>query len=245
MESYNSLDSLTQRCESEKLHLSGAIQPFGALVVIDSATMTVSHASANLQNFVGIGPDQVLGKPVENLKWLDRTKLAALPEQPGQRLHLKQLTDCVGHVTGLAIRGTDTILVEVEDFLATTEPLPIQQLQSPLLTVPYDNDEVAQHHHMLVRAVREITHYDRIMIYHFHEDWSGEVIAEDSPASLGSYLGLRFPASDIPAIARNLYLLNPIRLIPDAKTSPVPVIGLNSTPPDPTCEVSRLSTWNT
>ena len=232
MSGYTSLDTLILGCESEQLHLSGAIQSFGALVVIESATMTITQASANLQDLVGVGPDQVLGKAASTFKWLACDRLKALPDPVGSRLILTTRQDCTEPVHGIAIRGNGAILVEIEPFRAVTEPLPIQQLQLPLLTVPYDDDEVAQHHEMLVQALRAITGFDRIMIYRFQEDWSGEVIAEVCAPALGSYLGLRFPASDIPAVARNLYLLNPIRLIPDTKAPAVPVLGLEPNPPD-------------
>jgi len=135
-------------------------------------------------------------------------------------------------VDGLAIRGSGCILVELKRSDRNVEPLSIQQLQTPLLSVPYDDDELALHHELLTQAFHAITGYDRIMIYRFHSDWSGEVIAETTTEELGSYLGLHFPASDIPQVARDLYMLNPSRMIPDAKSPPVPVLSVDSVPPD-------------
>jgi hypothetical protein len=63
----------------------------------------------------------------------------------------------------------------------------------------------------LIAGIQEASGLARVMLYRFHEDFSGEVIAERAAPGLGSYLGLRFPASDIPAIARRLYLINPWR----------------------------------
>jgi light-regulated signal transduction histidine kinase (bacteriophytochrome) len=63
--------------------------------------------------------------------------------------------------------------------------------------------------------VRRLTGYDRVKIYRFADDWSGEVVAEDAAPEMPSYLGLHFPASDIPPQARALYRRNPIRIIPD------------------------------
>lgn len=51
------------------------------------------------------------------------------------------------------------------------------------------------------------------------------MIAEFTPPERGSYLGLRFPASDIPAIARDLYKLNPYRMIPETHAAPVPLLS--------------------
>ena len=70
----------------------------------------------------------------------------------------------------------------------------------------------------LVDALRQASGFDRVLFYQFLPDDDGEVLAEAcGDAAQGSYLGLRFPASDIPQVARNLYVLNPWRTIPDAQ----------------------------
>ncbi|MBK7416290.1 MAG: GAF domain-containing protein [Dechloromonas sp.] len=93
------------------------------------------------------------------------------------------------------------------------------------LKTPGNAAELTAHHQALLLGVREITGFDRVMLYHFHDDFSGEVIAEEAREGLGSYMGLRFPASDIPAIARRIYLVNPWRSIPDIETPISAVLG--------------------
>ena len=53
-------EELLQGCESEDLHLSGAIQPFGALVIVKRSTNKIIHASANLKEFVDLDANSVL-----------------------------------------------------------------------------------------------------------------------------------------------------------------------------------------
>ena len=65
--------------------------------------------------------------------------------------------------------------------------------------------------------------YDRVMIYRFDEEWNGEVIAEARRPDLEPYLGLRYPASDIPAQARALYQRHQLRVLGDVATEPVPL----------------------
>ncbi len=72
--------------------------------------------------------------------------------------------------------------------------------------------------------LRQLTGYDRVMSYQFAEDEHGIVVAEDVDPALGSYLGLHYPASDIPAQARRLYLMQRIRVIADCSYEPVPII---------------------
>ena len=76
---------------------------------------------------------------------------------------------------------------------------------------------------LLAQEVRRVTGFDRVMVYRFDPEWNGEVVAEDRSADLEPFLGLRFPAGDIPAQARALYATNWMRIIPDARYRPVPL----------------------
>lgn len=70
---------------------------------------------------------------------------------------------------------------------------------------------------VLIGIVKELTGFHRVMIYQFDSSWNGKVVAELVDASKTSdlYKGLHFPASDIPAQARDLYKLNKVRLLYD------------------------------
>src|SRR5690606_38985680 len=74
------------------------------------------------------------------------------------------------------------------------------------------------------RQVQRISGYDRVMVYRFLPDYSGEVVAEALAGDLASYDGLRYPASDIPPQARALYLRNRVRVIPDVDAEPQPLM---------------------
>jgi light-regulated signal transduction histidine kinase (bacteriophytochrome) len=69
-----------------------------------------------------------------------------------------------------------------------------------------------------------MTGYDRVMIYRFHPDESGEVIAEARDAAIEPYLGLRYPATDIPQQARELFRRNRFRIIADMDAEEVPIV---------------------
>jgi light-regulated signal transduction histidine kinase (bacteriophytochrome) len=84
----------------------------------------------------------------------------------------------------------------------------------------------------LIEQVAEHTGAQRVLYYSFHPDEHGEVIAEArADAAIGTYLGLHFPASDIPRIARELYLKNPWRLIADAQAEPAAVLAAPAAKP--------------
>lgn len=206
-------------CEQEQLHLSGAIQPHGALLALDAAGV-VTHASANIGSYLSQSPEQLLGTrwslaPLAELETLgsaagEQVRLhgLALPSLPERRLDLVATRSGSG---GVVIEFTPSVafLRIPNPWFSSTDP------------------------QALLRVLHQVLPYDRMLYYQFRVDGDGEVIAEHRTAdAMGSYLGLRFPASDIPQIARQLYVKNPWRLIPDARLSSTPVFGSSATPPD-------------
>lgn len=77
-------------------------------------------------------------------------------------------------------------------------------------------------------AMWALTGLDRVMIYKFHEDFHGEVVAETLLPGVDSFLGLHYPASDIPPQAREIFFENWVRIIPDVEAQPVKVLGNNT-----------------
>ncbi|KAJ4744424.1 Phytochrome [Rhynchospora pubera] len=77
---------------------------------------------------------------------------------------------------------------------------------------------------VLVKEISDLMGYDRVMAYKFHEDMHGEVIAECRRSDLEPYLGLHYPATDIPQASRFLFMKNKVRMICDCSASPVKII---------------------
>jgi diguanylate cyclase (GGDEF)-like protein len=98
-----------------------------------------------------------------------------------------------------------------------------------------------------VKQLRQLSGYDRVMVYRFAEDARGYVLAEDRAENMEPYLNLHFPASDIPAQARSLYKLQRIRVLANSHYEAVPMLGDsqldgNSAPPDMTyCGLRSIS----
>ncbi|GKU94263.1 hypothetical protein SLEP1_g7783 [Rubroshorea leprosula] len=76
----------------------------------------------------------------------------------------------------------------------------------------------------VVEDVQKLTGYDRVMVYKFHDDDHGEVVSELRRSDLEPYLGLHYPATDIPQAARFLFKQNRVRMICDCHANPVRVI---------------------
>ena len=72
----------------------------------------------------------------------------------------------------------------------------------------------------ITTKIKDISGFDRVMVYQFDEDWNGQVIREKHNEDMTSYLGLHFPATDIPAQARALYKKTQIRTITDTMEKP-------------------------
>jgi light-regulated signal transduction histidine kinase (bacteriophytochrome) len=88
-------------------------------------------------------------------------------------------------------------------------------------------------HNKITQLIQDVTGFNRVMIYAFCDNGDGEVLAEMRHETIyGGYLGLRFPASDIPQIARALYKKNPWRLIPDIQSQTILLLSKLPSPPD-------------
>ena len=123
-------------------------------------------------------------------------------------------------------RQQGLLLLELEPSSreAATSAVEIQAVLSRVLNELDGPHTLSALCRLVAQQVRRFTGFDRVMVYRFLEDDSGEVIAEDRREDLLPYLGLRYPASDIPAQARRLYVLNTLRLKPDVNAQRVPLV---------------------
>ncbi len=213
-------DDALQRCADEPIAVPGAIQPHGALLAVTEPELGVVVASANAADVLGAAPASLAD--VLNSADLDRLRAGLA----GDLAEVNPLRVTVGGAElDLVVSRADGLLVTEWEPLAGAGqadaawhrrlPLVLQRLSTSATL-----DELTA---ALARDVRALTGFDRVMVYRFDAQWNGEVVAEDRRADLEPFLGLRYPASDIPAQARALYATNWLRLIPDATYRPVPL----------------------
>lgn len=207
-----------QVCAREAIQFLGRVQPHGFLIQC-SPDWIVTRVSANLRSWFRVQPEQALGTPLTDLLGPRlihdlRGELQIMGERPVVgRLYDRQAAGC-DRMLDLAVhRSGETIVIEGEP--ATGEPNRASATVPTLLAQLRHEETVKGLAGMVVRHVRALTQFDRVMVYRFHDDGSGEVIAESKASALPAYKGLRYPASDIPPQARALYVRNPIRLITD------------------------------
>ncbi|AXR05343.1 GAF domain-containing protein [Salinimonas sediminis] len=221
---------LLANCEKEALHLSGQIQSFGALLLLDEESQTVTHASANIEAYVEKDLEQLLGANFDVLEWLREDMLARLPQEPGQRITFYDYV--VGpHICHIRlIRGEGAVVVELEQATTPQSFTSYQALEAKLYPEPDEQWQETDYFDNLLTTLHEVLPYRRLMLYRFESDWVGEVVAESVSDGEQDYLGLKFPASDIPAIARQMYFQNPSRMIPDVTAAAVDIVALKDSP---------------
>jgi chemotaxis family two-component system sensor kinase Cph1 len=212
-----------QNCENEPIHTPGSIQPHGALIAVglDGQVLTRSQ---NLPLYLGFDVEPGQPLPAALLDSLDGLVEAGLTAVDGWADSSRYGEDQLGFDV-IAHRQGEVMYLEFEP-----QPLP----QNAFYHLAGDAQRIiTQIRHArntdallarLTSRIRDLTGYDRVMAYRFRHDDSGEVVAEAHRPDLVSYLGQRYPASDIPAQARRLYIQNPTRLIADVAYSPSPLV---------------------
>ncbi len=220
-----------EACSREPIHIPGAIQPHGALLVARPDDGTIVQVSTNTADFLGRAPAELLGKKLGDV--LPPKVLSAIASNGGD--------------SGARLVSIGEIVVAGQTHDASAhwhDGALLIELETP--TAPGKTDRhhsaMAQQHRRLMAAladlraardlpalcasaahtVAELTGFERVMTYRFNADWHGEVLGEALLNNeVDSYLGLHFPASDIPEQARALYAKNRLRLIPRVDYTPV------------------------
>lgn len=219
------MSNFLEDCEKNPIHISGKIQPHGAIAVIDK-NHNIIYISENISEYLLDDNTLSLGKSLAKkflpfIKTLESETLSRLRTQI-KNINLSFVKNNNSEIIIEFTKSTDSfrpseeILEEIETF---------EQIKN--------ESELNKLREKLISDVFHLSGYKRIMYYSFFEDGDGEVLNEIKDSTVhGSYMGLRFPASDIPMIARQLYLLNPWRQIPDVNAKPINILGSSNTPPD-------------
>jgi diguanylate cyclase (GGDEF)-like protein len=236
---------LEKTCAQEPIHLLGTVQSYGFLMVVDVASRCIVQVSSGIvRHWPGLtdaaaliatplsdwvaaaqgsdAPGAVLDVALD-LASLPASHLVALPWRPrfehtGAEPAVPGALqwECLGH------RSQGMALLE---WLPVNGSIDEVRRQNQIFA---DFGEVIARLRRAegfdaffgecVKVLQEISDFDRVMIYRFLADGCGEVVAEHTSRDYQQkYLGLRFPASDIPSQARTLYLTNKLRVLADVE----------------------------
>jgi len=207
--------------DSQPIHLPGSIQPHGVLVVL-TQSLQIVQVSDNVQKFFGKKPEELLNQHFNQL--LDAKLIAAFEQQLAQtKADSTSFKFAINTPIGYQYFNIIAHRTEVDGILLEIEPSESSQptsllshgLMSDAITQMQQTDKLNDFLHLVVDTVQKITGFDRVMVYKFDQDGAGSVVAEVKHEELSPYLGLHYPASDIPKPARELYTRNKLRFIPD------------------------------
>jgi chemotaxis family two-component system sensor kinase Cph1 len=236
-------------CAREPIHVPGSIQPHGALLAVLEPSLALAQVSSNAQAVLGVTAGALLGKPIDTLfdepslariRNATRHGAASLQDHSPLRLTVREARrpaehsteriaerETARHFDAILHRSGGLLIIELEP--ATGDALSLIAAHRSARRAVDQLDRAATVLDLCTRAaieVRELTGFDRVMVYRFDADWHGEVIAEAKREDLEEFLGLHYPASDIPEQARRLYALSTLRIITDVDYVPAPLMPL-------------------
>jgi len=231
-------------CDREPIHIPGSIQPHGFLLALDPVALTVRECSENTAGFLQTELSAIFGRRLPDILGAHGELLEAelAPRKPlnsprllaSLRLRPEDIYswEVVAHRTGAdhtnAEPGGETAERILVEFEPTFEPVDLEAINSRLynfISANRGTRETAAVIEAAVSELRSLTGCDRVVLYRFDEEGHGLVLAEERGEQFASYLGLRFPASDVPKQARRMYELNRVRIIPNVDYEPSPLVS--------------------
>ncbi len=210
-------------CEKEPIHIIGATQSHGVLVSCNKSSGTITQVGENCKDIFGISAEELLGNDLSVL--LEAELSSELRETVVGHgvFEVKETTInnkdfvVIPHISG------ENLILDIEPVNAKKNSYDFQKDLSSLLNTLSASESPAELCEDAAKITKSIFGYDRVMIYKFDEEWNGKVIAEEKNEDMESWLGLHYPASDIPKQARELFLKNRVRIITDVNYSPVKI----------------------
>jgi light-regulated signal transduction histidine kinase (bacteriophytochrome)/CheY-like chemotaxis protein len=223
-------------CDLEPIHIPGLIQPHGVLLALQEPHLKILQVSENTNHFFSIPAELLVGQNLDCLLSQEQVKLItdSLTQDNLAFTHLFEIKNQASKsyelFLGMIHRSHGVLILELEPHSSTqiSPSLENYHLLEKAVSNISNAPNLYELFKIIAQEVRKITQFDRVMIYRFEADYSGVVIAEDCQTHLESYLGLHYPAFDIPTQARKLYYENLLRVIPDVKYQPVKLIPKNN-----------------
>lgn len=210
-------------CAKEPIHNIGRTQAYGVLIVCDPHTFQIVQVGENAEEIIGIGFEELLQKKFPDLlqeKDFKKFKHALHGEDTSEALEV--------NINGRRINvsahfSEGSLIIDLEPLHDVQDPFVFQRQLASILNRFQAASSIEDLSEIAVSFTKEMYGYDRVMIYRFDEQWNGEVIAEAREEELETWLGLHYPATDIPEQSRKLFLKHRVRIISNVSYEPVPI----------------------
>ena len=208
-------------CDVEPLHHIGVIQSATCLLAADLDTLKLRVVSENTVDHLGVAWDQLIDAPLVNAIGQETLDLVQLGIQRGSfeqlnpiRHYVKQGDEEVAYNL-IAHLVDGRIVLEAERVNSQFHAVNFQKLLGEAVQRIQGLTDFSTMFEDTARILKAVSGYDRVMVYRFDREFNGEIIAEARNPELESFVNLRYPASDIPAQARELYKRNQVRMLAD------------------------------
>ena len=231
-------------CDREPIHIPGSVQPHGALLALDPEDLQIIQAGGDTPRILGAEPINLLTTNLSDWFAPDRlSQLRNLLDTEGPLIRPVHAFATTSRRDGKTVdtfvyRSGTLVVLELEPVVESIPEDALALVQAMLSRVQHA-DEPQIFCQGLAEGVRRVSGFDRVMVYRFLHDGTGCVDAEARGEGVESFLGHHYPASDIPKQARELYFANWIRLIPDAKYTPAPILSANDPRNDKPLDLSH------
>ena len=216
-----------KKCAEEKINIPGSIQPFACLIIFDEHK-NILKFSENIAEVVYCMSEDIISKNLKDIfheNSIEAIQAFIQNENYGSDfiipLTLKNTPEKIYFAFLHYVNGLFILEIERSDEYRSNS---LQHRKSEFFTKILNGNNLSEKQQYLVDSIRGITNHDRVLLYMFDADWNGEVIVESSIDNSKTYLGLHFPASDIPKQARDLYYQKPTRYIPNVDYEPQKIV---------------------
>lgn len=214
-------------CDKYNFETPGKIQSHGAMLVLQENSLTVVQLSQNTTRIIGLDPQQLINQPLVN--FLEPTSADAL-QKAVRSTNLSMVNPVRLNFRGMScdailLRHQGLLIIELEPANQSIDNVDTYQRAAMNAMEKIQGAVFAEQLiDIATNEIRDLTDFDRVMYYKFDEDYNGQVVAEATVRGADSFLGLRFPASDIPYRVRRLYMSTTCRYLPDLNEPQVPLV---------------------
>lgn len=212
-----------ENCAKEPIHIIGKTQAHGVLISYDPISLKITQAGKNTSTVFGMSSDEILGKELSYLLGEDQAEgLMDLLSKELSTPHDVEINNT--NFLVLAHYSGPNLILDFEPYQEVNNPYYFQKQLTLILNELQAANTINQLCESATSLTKKMFGYDRVMVYKFDEEWNGEVIAESKEEDMDSWLGLHYPATDIPAQSRELFLKTRVRIIVDVNYTAVSII---------------------
>ena len=212
-------------CDREPIHTIEQTQQHGVILVIDTTSKKIIQASENCLQLLGVAFSNIINQSLDKILAPKKADILFNTIQNHKTLYPQEATFknkkylVIPHLT-----VANHLVLDIEPAGETINPIQFQEELVKILNEIKESDAIDEMCNQAALLVKDLYGYHRVMIYRFDEEWNGEVIAETKEEDLESWLGLHYPATDLPKPARINFLKQGVRIISDVNHSPSPLL---------------------